>query len=157
MSTAILKLSENGGLQRIHDKWLTRSACNSEGAKQDVDRLPLKSFWGLFLLCGSACFLALLLYLIKMVREYMRHSDGSSSKKSIFSFVKEKEEPWWEAGRQRQWRDGPWTLSWWKGARVGMSSVNTDLKRDHAPACPTPRRLSQSARFLRTWLHTAQS
>ncbi|XP_023893526.1 glutamate receptor 3.6 [Quercus suber] len=92
MSTAILKLSENGGLQRIHDKWLTSSACSSEGAKQDVDRLPLKSFWGLFLLCGSACFLALLLYLIKMAREYMRHSDGSSSKKSFFSFVKEKEE-----------------------------------------------------------------
>ncbi|KAK7816297.1 glutamate receptor 3.6 [Quercus suber] len=77
---------------RIHDKWLTSSACSSEGAKQDVDRLPLKSFWGLFLLCGSACFLALLLYLIKMAREYMRHSDGSSSKKSFFSFVKEKEE-----------------------------------------------------------------
>ena len=92
MSTAILKLSENGGLQRIHDKWLTSSACSSEGAKQDVDRLPLKSFWGLFLLCGSACFLALLLHLIKMVRQYMRHSDGSSSKKSFFSFVKEKEE-----------------------------------------------------------------
>ncbi|KAL1370655.1 hypothetical protein AAHE18_01G076600 [Arachis hypogaea] len=26
VSTAILKLSENGDLQRIHDKWLTRSA-----------------------------------------------------------------------------------------------------------------------------------
>uniref|UniRef100_A0A2N9HS74 Ionotropic glutamate receptor C-terminal domain-containing protein n=1 Tax=Fagus sylvatica TaxID=28930 RepID=A0A2N9HS74_FAGSY len=90
MSTAILKLSENGGLQRIHDKWLTRSACSSEGTKQDVDRLQLKSFWGLFLLCGSACFLALLLHLIKMVRQYMKHSDGRS--KSFISFVKEKEE-----------------------------------------------------------------
>ncbi|XP_050241506.1 glutamate receptor 3.6-like isoform X5 [Quercus robur] len=91
MSTAILKLSENGDLQRIHNKWLTRSACNSEGAKQDVDRLHLKSFWGLFLLCGSVCFLALLLYLIKMVHQYTRHSDGSS-KKSFLSFVKDKEE-----------------------------------------------------------------
>ncbi|GMY11074.1 glutamate receptor 3.6-like isoform X2 [Fagus crenata] len=90
MSTAILKLSENGGLQRIRNKWLTRSACSSEGAKEDVDRLQLKSFWGLFLLCGSAGFLALLLYLIKMVRQYMRHSDGSSNK-SFISFVKEKE------------------------------------------------------------------
>jgi ionotropic glutamate receptor len=90
MSTAILKLSENGGLQRIRNKWLTRSACSSEGAKEDVDRLQLKSFWGLFLLCGSAGFLALLLYLIKMVRQYTRHSDGSSNK-SFISFVKEKE------------------------------------------------------------------
>ncbi|KAK7856103.1 glutamate receptor 3.6 [Quercus suber] len=91
MSTTILKLSENEDLQRIHNKWLTRSACNSEGAKQDVDRHHLKSFWGLFLLCGSVCFLALLLYLIKMVHQYTKHSDGSA-KKSFLSFVKDKEE-----------------------------------------------------------------
>ncbi|KAK2657656.1 hypothetical protein Ddye_010708 [Dipteronia dyeriana] len=34
MSVAILQLSENGDLQRIHDKRLTRSACSSQGAKQ---------------------------------------------------------------------------------------------------------------------------
>ncbi|KAB1201752.1 Glutamate receptor 3.3 [Morella rubra] len=50
MSIAILKLSENGELQKIHDKWLARKACMSEGAKEEVDRLPLKSFWGLFLI-----------------------------------------------------------------------------------------------------------
>ncbi|GLT69885.1 hypothetical protein SLA2020_419980 [Shorea laevis] len=65
MSTAILKLSENGELQKIHDKWLSRKACSTEGTKQDVDCLPLKTFWGLFLLCGSTCFLALLLYLLR--------------------------------------------------------------------------------------------
>ncbi|XP_047167594.1 glutamate receptor 3.3-like [Vigna umbellata] len=65
MSTAILKLSENGDLQRIHDKWLTRSACSSEGAKQGIDRLELTSFWGLFLLSGIACFVALLCYVDK--------------------------------------------------------------------------------------------
>ncbi|GFY87745.1 glutamate receptor 3.6 [Actinidia rufa] len=32
MSTAILKLSEDGELQRIHDKWLMRSACSSQVA-----------------------------------------------------------------------------------------------------------------------------
>jgi ionotropic glutamate receptor len=89
MSTAILKLSESGELQKIHDKWLSRQACSSEGAKQDVDRLSLKSFWGLFLLCGSACFIALLCYLIKMIYQYMRHSGRSSQ--SFVSFVKEKE------------------------------------------------------------------
>ncbi|GLT69881.1 hypothetical protein SLA2020_419950 [Shorea laevis] len=78
MSTTILKLSKNGELQKIHDKWLSRKACNTKGTKQDVDRLPLKSFWGLFLLCGSACFLALLLYLIMMVHQYWRHSGQSS-------------------------------------------------------------------------------
>ncbi|XP_059440222.1 glutamate receptor 3.6-like isoform X2 [Corylus avellana] len=89
MSTAILKLSESGELQKIHDKWLSRQACSSEGAKEDVDRLSLKSFWGLFLLCGSACFIALLCYLIKMVYQYMGHSCRSSQ--SFVSFVKEKE------------------------------------------------------------------
>jgi ionotropic glutamate receptor len=99
MSTAILTLSEKGGLQRLHDKWLTRSACSSEGAKQDVDRLHLTSFWGLFLLCGFVCFFALLFYLVKMVRQYTRHSgDDMTSQssrvriESFLTFVKEKEE-----------------------------------------------------------------
>ncbi|KAG7968845.1 hypothetical protein I3843_07G001400 [Carya illinoinensis] len=96
MSTAILTLSENGGLQRLHDKWLTRSACSSEGTKQGVDRLQLQSFWGLFILCGSVCLLALLFYLIKMIREYTRHSGQISPQsgrlRSFLSFVKEKED-----------------------------------------------------------------
>ncbi|PON50034.1 Ionotropic glutamate receptor, metazoa [Parasponia andersonii] len=95
MSTAILKLSEHGNLQRIHDKWLTRSACSSEGAKQDVDRLQLKSFWGLFLLSGLACFLALLLYSIKMLRQFSRHSldtSQSASVRSFLAFINEKEQ-----------------------------------------------------------------
>ncbi|KAK4261655.1 hypothetical protein QN277_004619 [Acacia crassicarpa] len=99
MSTAILKLSENGDLQRIHDKWLSRSACSSEGSKQGVDRLELKSFWGLFLLCGIACFIALLCYVLRMAYRFSRHSDsnlaGSSHSarlRSFISFVNEKED-----------------------------------------------------------------
>ncbi|KAL1370654.1 hypothetical protein HN51_000887 [Arachis hypogaea] len=109
MSTAILKLSENGDLQRIHDKWLTRSACSSEGAKQGIDRLETKSFWGLFLLIGIACFIALLCHVIRMTYRFKRHysnnttsndnlggSSSSSSRssriKSFFSFVNGREE-----------------------------------------------------------------
>ncbi|KAK7379682.1 hypothetical protein VNO78_34371 [Psophocarpus tetragonolobus] len=98
MSTAILKLSENGDLQRIHDKWLTRSACSSEGAKQGIDRLELKSFWGLFLLSGIACFIALLCYAIRMVYRFSRHSSSnlecsshSARLRSFLSFVNERE------------------------------------------------------------------
>jgi ionotropic glutamate receptor len=86
MSISILKLSESGELQKIHDKWLARKACNLKGAKQDIDRLPLTSFWGLFLLCGLACVLALFLYLVQMVHQYMRHSSRGSQ--SFLSFVK---------------------------------------------------------------------
>lgn len=103
MSIAILELSENGDLQRIHDKWLTRSACSSQGTKQDADRLHLKSFWGLFVLCGLACLLSLLIYLIQIVRQFARHyldlqeleSAGPSSQSSrlqtFISFAGEKE------------------------------------------------------------------
>ena len=112
-STAILKLSENGNLQRIHDKWLTRSACSSEGAKQGIDRLELKSFWGLFLLSGIACFLALFCYVFRMAYRFSRHSssrnfDASSSHsarlRSFLSFVNEKEEEDKKAKKRRKER-----------------------------------------------------
>lgn len=103
MSTAILKLSENGGLQRIHDKWLTRSSCRSEEEKQGMDRLDLQSFWGLFLITGIACFVSLLCYIIQMAYSYQKHysknnnnnvqfSSRSARLRSFLSFVNEKEE-----------------------------------------------------------------
>lgn len=112
MSTAILKLSENGDLQRIHDKWLMRSACTSQGTKLALDRLHLKSFWGLFVLCGSACFLALIIYFLRMVRQFGRHyseepeSSTSSSRMSrlrtFLSFIDEKEEVVKSRSKRRQ-------------------------------------------------------
>ncbi|GFY87741.1 glutamate receptor 3.6 [Actinidia rufa] len=102
MSTAILKLSENGELQRIHDKWLMRSACSSQGAKLEVHELQLRSFLGLFILCGSACLLALFVYFVLIVRQFNRHdaeeskSIGSNSRstrlQTFLSFVDEKKE-----------------------------------------------------------------
>ncbi|KAL8251540.1 hypothetical protein R6Q59_035233 [Mikania micrantha] len=100
ISTAILKLSENGELQRIHDKWLTRSACSSQGTKFAVDRLELKSFKGLFLICGVACLLALFIYLGLIIRQYTKHKPDlsepsrpnlkSGGLKTFISFVDEK-------------------------------------------------------------------
>ncbi|KAK6154045.1 hypothetical protein DH2020_013684 [Rehmannia glutinosa] len=101
MSTAILTLSENGDLQRIHDKWLLRSACSSQGAKLQVDRLPLTSFEGLFSLCGLACLVALLIYFTKMIYLFnQRYSEPESSGQSsrsrrlhmFLTFADEKEE-----------------------------------------------------------------
>ncbi|KVH92116.1 Extracellular ligand-binding receptor [Cynara cardunculus var. scolymus] len=102
ISTAILKLSENGELQRIHDKWLIRGACSSQGAKFAVDRLELKSFKGLFFICGLACFLALFIYLVLIIYQYIKHkpdlpeSSGRSLRsgrlQTFISFVDEKEE-----------------------------------------------------------------
>ncbi|XP_022725237.1 glutamate receptor 3.2-like isoform X2 [Durio zibethinus] len=73
MSTAILALSENGELQKIHDQWLSKRPCSSESSEADSEQLDLQSFWGLFLICGIACILALLLYFWLMFRQFSQH------------------------------------------------------------------------------------
>ncbi|KAH0469663.1 hypothetical protein IEQ34_001221 [Dendrobium chrysotoxum] len=101
MSIAILRLSENGDLQRIHDKWLMRSSCSSENSEIESNRLQLRSFWGLFAICGVACFLALLIYFIMIIRQFLLHfsqqapetpegssrSGGSKSGRILQSFL----------------------------------------------------------------------
>ncbi|KAJ3693932.1 hypothetical protein LUZ60_009412 [Juncus effusus] len=74
MSTAILTLSENGDLQKIHDKWLMRSAaCMSDASTEiEANQLHLDSFLGLFLICGVACIIALFIYLCITLRQYIR-------------------------------------------------------------------------------------
>lgn len=103
ISTAILTLSENGDLQRIHDKWLTRKGCSSENKEIGSNQLQLNSFLGLFLLCGMACFLALLIHFSIIMRQFIRHcnpTDSIASTNTItgrsfqdfLSFFDEKEE-----------------------------------------------------------------
>ncbi|KAJ9561079.1 hypothetical protein OSB04_006239 [Centaurea solstitialis] len=70
LSTAVLQLSENGELQRIHDKWLASSSCSSQVADVDVNSLSLSSFWGLFLICGIACFISLSIYFCRVLCQY---------------------------------------------------------------------------------------
>lgn len=74
LSTAILALAENGDLQRIHDKWLMKSSCALETAELESDRLHLKSFWGLFVICAIACFIALVIYFLQITHQ-LRNAD----------------------------------------------------------------------------------
>lgn len=103
LSTAILKLSESGELQRIHDKWLLRSACSSQSTQLAVDRLELRSFSGLFFICGVACLVALIIHFIVITRQFSKYYSESSSDLSaessrsswlqrFLSFVDEREE-----------------------------------------------------------------
>ncbi|MQL96500.1 hypothetical protein Taro_029169 [Colocasia esculenta] len=111
MSTAMLTLSENGDLQRIHDKWLTKRGCSSDSSELESDRLHLSSFSGLFLICGVACLLALLTHLVITIRQFIKnfHDEGADSSvrsrslrsfKTFLSFVDEKEES--TRGRSQQ-------------------------------------------------------
>ncbi|KAK3194989.1 hypothetical protein Dsin_026299 [Dipteronia sinensis] len=76
MSTAILTLSENGELQKIHDRWLLKKSCGSETESSQVDseQLHIQSFIGLFLICGIACFLALFIYFCLTLHQFKRYT-----------------------------------------------------------------------------------
>ncbi|CAA2974913.1 glutamate receptor 3.4-like [Olea europaea var. sylvestris] len=111
LSTAILQLSENGDLQRIHDKWLSHDGCSGQTNPMEENQLSLKSFWGLFLICGIACFLALVFFFYRVCWQYSRYSAegeqhdieehetarpirrsiGSTSFKDLIEFVDRKE------------------------------------------------------------------
>lgn len=111
MSTAILKLSENGKMQEIRKKWFCKSGiCPTERRRDpDPNQLHLSSFWGLYLLCGVASIVALVVFLSRAVGQYVRYKkrqmeaasttipDSSKNKFfqvifSFFDFIDEKEE-----------------------------------------------------------------
>nr|GMD38471.1 glutamate receptor 3.7-like isoform X1 [Ipomoea batatas] len=106
LSTSILKLSESKKLYEIYKKWFCRPDCPSERARTpEPDELQLSSFWGLYLLCGAITVIALLIFLLKTVRQYIRFKrtqmDPSSSPSDMgfskvvynfFDFIDEKEE-----------------------------------------------------------------
>ncbi|XP_019239100.1 PREDICTED: glutamate receptor 3.7-like isoform X2 [Nicotiana attenuata] len=105
MSTAILKLAENGKLQEIHEKWFCQLGCPADRRRDsEPNQLHLSSFWALYLLSGAVTLLALLVYLFRIIRQYMRykrkHADPSSPSNtrcsqaiySFFDFIDEKEE-----------------------------------------------------------------
>ncbi|KAL9229710.1 hypothetical protein vseg_005147 [Gypsophila vaccaria] len=109
LSTAILRLSENGDLQRIRDKWLQRSACSVQDTRLAVEKIQLKSFRGLYLFIGVACIFALLVYFGLMVTHCMNictskegesnvrdavasHSPQLQRVHTFLSFLDEKEE-----------------------------------------------------------------
>ncbi|XP_038994184.1 glutamate receptor 3.4-like [Hibiscus syriacus] len=74
LSTAILQLSENGDLQEIHKKWLTHRECSIQINQEEDNQLDLSSFWGLFLICGIACLLALTFFCYRVFSQYQRFS-----------------------------------------------------------------------------------
>ncbi|KAH6782803.1 glutamate receptor 3.3 [Perilla frutescens var. hirtella] len=132
LSTAILTLSESGDLQRIHDKWLTTSACGTDNTELESDQLHLKSFWGLYLLCGIACFLALLIYFIQITQRYRQAArddiissggpaSSSRSKRiqTLLSLIDEKEDQSRRDRKRRKLENS-----------VSESNGGIDLERD---------------------------
>lgn len=113
MSTAILQLSENGDLQRIHDKWLSRATCSSDSTELVSNHLHLKSFVGLYFICGLVCFISLIVYFLLVIRQFSRHvpdepdsnDQGSSRSRRLqrfLTFADEKEETVKSRSKRRQ-------------------------------------------------------
>lgn len=84
LSTAILTLSETGELQKIHDKWLNQNACSSKDTTIDANRLSLESFWGLFLICGVSCFIALFIFFMRIYCQYNKYATRTEGEASSF-------------------------------------------------------------------------
>lgn len=109
ISTAILKLSEDGELQKIYEKWFCKMGCHGEKKHgNEPNQLNLTSFWGLYILCGAFALTAFFVFLLRMVRQFVRYKRRqslSSSPSSVssstrcshviyhfFNFIDEKEE-----------------------------------------------------------------
>ncbi|KAF1884820.1 hypothetical protein Lal_00028707 [Lupinus albus] len=71
LSTAILQLSENGDLQRIHDKWLNKMECSNDA---DPNKLSLRSFWVLFLIFAIVSVLAIIIFFVRVLCQYTKFS-----------------------------------------------------------------------------------
>ncbi|KAJ6386388.1 hypothetical protein OIU77_029368 [Salix suchowensis] len=151
MSTAILQLSENGDLQKIHDKWLRRKLCSSQDIGSSADQLQLQSFWGLFLICGIACSLALLIYFCTTFHQFSRHfpeesdpsvqsSSRSKRLQTFLSFADDKVEQW-KTSKSKRKREDELSNRSGEGTMPGNESERIQ------------RNISQERQNGDTWLH----
>lgn len=103
VSRAILKLAENGDLQQIHNKWFCQGKCtNHRASSSSPDQLHLRSFWGLFVLCGIVTMASLVIFLLRSIRQFILFKREKRDESpttgctktlySFFDFIDEKEE-----------------------------------------------------------------
>nr|XP_043612338.1 glutamate receptor 3.1-like [Erigeron canadensis] len=73
ISTAILKLAENGELQKIYDHWLNKTACGPQSISVASGQLNIGTFWGLIPMFGLVCSVALFAHLCLTLYKFRRH------------------------------------------------------------------------------------
>lgn len=119
LSSAILKLSENGDLQKIYKNSFCGTDCRAQSAERSrPEQLHLSNFLGLFILCGIAIAVSLLLFLLKSIRQFIRYKSKqqcpteisnrgcSQMIYSFFEFLDEKEEAIVNMFKQKQNNEG---------------------------------------------------
>jgi hypothetical protein len=87
VSQAILKMSEEGELQRIQNSWFMKSVeCEEDtlSASNSVQstQLGIWSFWGLFLISAGASSVCALLHLIGLLKKYRTYREQEGARTS---------------------------------------------------------------------------
>ena len=76
VSRAILKLSEDGTLKSLEEKWFAPSPeCSANVTDSRTDSLSIHSFWGLYLTSGATSTVCLLLFLTHLLKKYCLHKE----------------------------------------------------------------------------------
>jgi glutamate receptor, ionotropic, plant len=78
LSTAILRLSESGQLERIHNEWFSEHSHASDDSEARATRLDLGSFGGIFLVCALICVFALVAFFIRICWQYSQNNNSNS-------------------------------------------------------------------------------
>ncbi|KAH7294358.1 hypothetical protein KP509_28G068100 [Ceratopteris richardii] len=81
MSEAILRMSENGELQKIHNLWFNSPEDKANDSHVNSSQLDFKPFSGLFMISGLVSLFCLLVHITRLLKEFIRSkawNDGSS-------------------------------------------------------------------------------
>ncbi|MED6133527.1 hypothetical protein PIB30_029076 [Stylosanthes scabra] len=96
ISRAILNVSEGGQMRKFENAWLNRSSCedsnNNNAAKVSSSAsLGLESFWGLFLVVGVSCLIALIICLATFIydnKQILSNHNNSSIRRRVGKLLK---------------------------------------------------------------------
>ncbi|KAK0580104.1 hypothetical protein LWI29_036408 [Acer saccharum] len=82
-SKAILKLSENGVLKSLEEKWFPPSPeCSANATNNKTESLTFSNFWGLYLISSTTSTICFILFLVRLLRNY-RHDRQDTSQSNI--------------------------------------------------------------------------
>eukprot|EP00250_Pteridium_aquilinum_P005292 c15407_g1_i1 orf=288-1187(+) len=85
MSEAILRMSENGELQKIHNLWFNSQEDKPKDADVNSSQLDFKPFSGLFMISGLISVFCLLVYLARLLKQFINSKAWSGSSISACS------------------------------------------------------------------------
>ncbi|XP_015945467.1 glutamate receptor 2.9-like [Arachis duranensis] len=87
ISRAILNVTQGAKMKTIENAWLNGSSCPGSNAQISSASLGLESFWGLFLVIGVSCALALMFFLATFLYQYRHILSSHQPSTSIWTRI----------------------------------------------------------------------